>query len=253
MARMRAVLSSAGVRRASVRIVGMMVVLALVIAVGIAVASGGGTKLCVPTKANKTIKTPKSGNTCATGSTLTELGAEGKEGKSGPTGPDGKQGPAGVNSPLVYGPFKSANDPDSGECGEEWAKDTYTRTYTVTPLADGGFDVTALVKGTFTTIPGAKQPGDTPSCSGTIEKAITGKFYGEYVIHIGSGAEFNPEATYTSEEPGLTKSTEEFVEAFFPGQTGLGSYAWQFHYRTNGLESWDNTDHGNKGNIEGKH
>ena len=147
----------------------MMVVLALVIAVGIAVASGGGTKLCVPTKANKTIKTPKSGNTCVTGSTLTELGAEGKEGKPGQEGKEGKQGPAGVNSPLVYGPFKSANDPDSGECSSEWAKDTYTRTYTITPLVEGtephgpgGFYVTALVKGTFTTIPGALQPGASP-------------------------------------------------------------------------------------------
>jgi hypothetical protein len=236
-----------------------MVVLALVLAVGIAVASGGGTKLCIPTKANKTVKTPKSGESCASGSTLTELGAEGKEGKQGPEGKEGKTGPAGLNSPLVYGPFKSVNDPDSGECSSEWAKDTYTRTYSVTPLAEGsephgpgGFYVTALVKGTFTTIPGAEQPGASP-CGPTIEKAVTGRFYGDLVIHIGPEAEFNPEASYSSEDPGLIKSTEEFVEAYFPGQTGLGSYAWQFHYRTNGLESWDNTDHGNKGNIEGKH
>ena len=59
------------------------------------VASGasasGGIKLCVPSKENKPLKTPKAGNVCAAGATLMELGAEGKE---GPAGKEGKEGPA---------------------------------------------------------------------------------------------------------------------------------------------------------------
>ena len=42
-------------------------------------ALAAGTKLCIPLKENKPVKTPKAG-ACATGFTLTELGAEGKEG-----------------------------------------------------------------------------------------------------------------------------------------------------------------------------
>jgi hypothetical protein len=235
-----------------------------------ALASGGGTKVCVPTKPGRTLSTPKAGDTCAHSATLTELGAQGATGATGPagatgatggkgaTGATGATGTPGTSSPLVFGPYNSANDPDSGECGDEWAKDTYTRTYIVTPLVEGsepngpgGFDVTALVHGTFKTVPGAKQPGDTPGCTGTIANEITGTFYGEYVIHIPATAEFDPEAAYSSTNPSLSQSTTEFVEAFFPGQSSLGEYAWQFHYKTPGGESWNNTDHGNTGNIEG--
>lgn len=197
-------------------------------------------------------------------------GAEGKTGAEGPSGPAGPEGaastvagpvgptgaegpagpagPAGASSPLIYGPYTSTNDPDTGECSSEWAKDTYLRTYIVTPQPDGSFDVTVLVNGSFTTIEGAEQPGATP-CGPTITSSSTGTFYGDYVVAIPVGAEFDPEATFSSAEPSLSKTTEEFVETIFPGQK-LGNYAWQFHYRLGG-ESWDNTDHGNTGNITG--
>lgn len=182
-------------------------------------------------------------------------GPEGVKGDAGPQGKEGKvgpAGPAGVSSPLVFGPYTSTNDPDSGECDSEWAKDTYTRTYLVTPKADGSFDVTVLVDGTFATIPGAKQPGPQ-SCGATVASEVSGKFYGDYVVAIPAGAEFDPQATYNSTDPSVMKSTGEFVEAFFPGQK-LVNFTWQFHYRTGSGgtgESWDNTDHGNVGNITG--
>lgn len=191
------------------------------------------------------------GTTGAAGPT----GPEGVKGDTGPEGKEGKVGPtgrAGASSPLVFGPYTATNDPDSGECGSEWAKHTYTRTYLVTPNADGSFDVTVLISGTFVTIPGAKQPGAQP-CGATVASEVSGKFYGDYVVAIPAGAEFDPEATFNSTDPSLQKSTEEFVEAFFPGQK-MGSMAWQFHYRTGSGgpgESWDNTDHGNTGNITG--
>jgi hypothetical protein len=289
-----------------IRVAAAALAVAFLTTVVSALASGGGTKVCVPSKPGHTLVTPKTGGGCPHGSTLTELGAQGPQGTTGPqgaagaqgatgaagaqgatgprgvtgvqgvtgdqgatgargdagekgtTGEKGATGPAGTSSPLVFGPYQSADDRDSGECGGEWAKDTFTRTYMITPLAEGaephgpgGFDVTVMVRGTFTTIPGAKQPGDTPGCTATIQNEVTGKFYGEYVVHMPADAEFDPEATYNSENPSITGSTKEFVEAFFPGQTSLGDYAWQFHYRTPGGESWDNTDHGNTGNVEG--
>ena len=41
------------------------------------------------------------------------------------------------------------------------------------------------------------------------------------------------------------------MQAYF-GTSSLGKYAWQFHYEAEGgAQKWDNTDHGNKGNITG--
>jgi hypothetical protein len=41
------------------------------------------------------------------------------------------------------------------------------------------------------------------------------------------------------------------MQAYF-GNPSLGNYAWQFHYEAEGgAQKWDNTDHGNKGNITG--
>jgi hypothetical protein len=61
-------------------------------------SAAGGIKLCIPTKANTSIKTPKAtGAPCGTSFTLAELGAEGKQGPEGKEGLEGKQGPEGKN------------------------------------------------------------------------------------------------------------------------------------------------------------
>jgi hypothetical protein len=157
-----------------------------------------------------------------------------------------------VSSPLVFTDAEVTGDPDSGECSSEWAKDNYVRTFTITPQPDGSFDVTVLIKGTFTTIIGAKQPGAVP-CGPLIGSEVTGAFYGDYVIPVAAGSEFDPYATYDGSNVGLEAGVKAFVEAKFPGVKTLGSYAWQFHYTApSGAEtSWNNTDHGNTGNITG--
>ncbi len=113
------------------------VMVALVLTVG-TVFAAGGTKVCVPTKENAAIKTPK-GGTCPAHYTLTELGAEGKEGpqgtegpqgpegKEGPQGPEGKEGPKGengvsdllgvvaANGSIVNGEGFTVTNPSTGE------------------------------------------------------------------------------------------------------------------------------------------
>jgi hypothetical protein len=120
----------------------------------------------------------------------------------------------------------------------------------ITPKSDGSFDVTVLVKGTFETHAGAKQPGAEP-CGPEITGNIPGTFYGDLVIPVPAEAEFNPYASYSSTNPSLLESSKEFMQAYF-GTSSLGEYAWQFHYEAEeGKQKWDNTKHGNKGNITG--
>ena len=174
-------------------------------------------------------------------------GASGRQGVAGPAGATGAQGlagatgPAGANgvgSPLVFGPYDSGSA-DSSVCGNNWANDTYTRTYIVTPQANGSFSVTELFNGTFVTLAGFS-PND---CAVTIPAGITGQFYGNEAFTIPIGADFNFTATCPA---GCTGT--QFVATFF-NTTFPSGYAWQFHYTTPANGSWNNTDHGNTGNI----
>jgi len=143
---------------------------------------------------------------------------------------------------LVFGPYGSGSL-DSSVCGNDWANDTYSRTYAVTPTSDGSFQVTELFQGEFTTLAGFS-PGD---CSQTIRAGIKGKFYGDYAVLVPAGHDFD----FTAHCPdGCT--TRQFFATFFGLPTNFidtATYAWQFHYRTDHNGSWDNTDHGNTGNI----
>lgn len=165
-------------------------------------------------------------------------GATGAKGDPGATGARGPAGPAGAGSPLVFGPYNSGSQ-DSSVCGGDWATDTYTRTYTVTPRSDGSFDVSELYQGTFVTLAGPSPA----SCEVQVAAGITGTFYGDEAGTIPAPADFNFTAVCP---PGCTG--DEFAQAFF-GTSWPSSYAWQFHYTTPSNGSWDNTDHGNSGNI----
>jgi hypothetical protein len=185
------------------------------------------------------------GATGATGATGPQgpagtSGGGGGGGGTGPQGPQGPQGAPGTNAQLVYGPYYTTNDSDSSACGGNWATDAFTRTYIVSPVSDGSFTVTELFNGTFVTLAGNSP--DTP-CT-TIPAGTTGTFYGDYVLSAPVGSNFNFNATC-----GTTNcNTNDFFTSFF-GISEPNNYAWQFHYATASHGSWDNTDHGNTGNI----
>jgi hypothetical protein len=104
--------------------------------------------------------------------------------------------------------------------------------------------VTELFNGTYTTIAGPS----ANDCNVQVAGALTGKFYGDEAILLPKGANFNPNAQITGDATGTS-----FFQAFF-GQPFPSNYAWQFHYVSDGgtaaaTSTWDNTDHGNFGNI----
>lgn len=172
-------------------------------------------------------------------------GPAGAMGAQGPAGATGAPGASGVNNPLVFGPYTTTGDPDSNVCGGNWATDAFTRTYIVTPQSNGSFDVTEVFKGSFVTIAGAAEPNDS-ACTTSQTGGVTGVFYGDYALNLAAPADFNPNATCAG-----SCSTASFFSTFFNGAAEPGSYAWEFYYTTPHNGSWQNTDHGNTGEITG--
>jgi len=111
-------------------------------------------------------------------------------------------------------------------------------------LATGGFTVTELFKGTFTTLAG-NTPGFT--CK-ALAAGIKGTFYGDYVWNVEPHV-FNPGAVPIS-DPGACKGSEHFDEVHFgitaPGEcSGLKELKWQFRYKdgTGGTgHEWTNAE-----------
>jgi hypothetical protein len=180
-------------------------------------------------------------------------GAPGARGPAGAPGAPGAPGASGVDNPLVYGPYSTTGDLDSNVCGGNWATDTLTRTFIVTPQSNGNFEVTELFKGTFVTIAGQAEPNDT-GCTTSQVGGVHGTFYGDYALVTPAPADFNPYATCA---PSTTPPSEvdqctttsffaDFFNAPFPS-----TYAWEFYYNAPGHGSWANTDHGNTGEITG--
>ena len=199
--------------------------------------NGQGGDLTLVAGSNITL-TPGAGTLSISAASGT--GPQGPAGPTGPTGPQGATGPTGPSgiSPLVFGPYASGS-PDSSVCGNDWATDTFTRTYIVTPQSNGSFSVTELFNGTFVTLAGFS-PND---CAVTIPAGITGRLWGNEAFTIPVGADFDFTATCPAGCTG-TQFTTTFFNTAFPA-----TYAWQFHYTTASNGSWNNTDHGNTGNI----
>ena len=191
-------------------------------------------------------------------------GPKGDAGATGAQGPAGPRGPNGVDSPLVY-TFSGASGPDSGDCGNSWATDTYDATFIVEPQVDGSFTITKIVKGTFVTIAGTSEPNPSP-CPGVSQTGgVTGTFYGTESWTVPSpggarSADFDPYASCGAACSPTTSNTssndaqdQAFETAFFPGATynGVTNYDFVYHTASNGNWVDSNTPDNNQGNISG--
>jgi len=176
-------------------------------------------------------------------------GVQGQQGLQGLQGNGGTPGASGVNSPLVFS-FADSVGPDSGDCGNTWATDTYNRTFVVEPQADGSFTVFETVKGTFVTVAGVAQPNPL-SCSADPQSGgVNGNFDGTESWTVaapgaGQSADFDPNASCTGCAPqtsGTTSSNDAgnaaFQQAFFPGSSYPGVTNYDFVYTTTSNGSW---------------
>lgn len=176
-------------------------------------------------------------------------GIQGVQGVQGDPGQKGDQGPSGVNSPLVY-TYTGSVGPDSGDCGNEWATDTYDRTFVVEPQADGSFTVFETVTGTFATIAGTDQPNAAICNSDLQTGGVSGDLNGTESWTVpapaaGESADFDPNAQCagcSAQTTGSTSSNDQgnaaFQAAFFPGSTYNGVANYDFVYTTASNGSW---------------
>ncbi len=153
-----------------------------------------------------------------------------------------------------FGPYTVVS-PDSGTCGNDWATDTFTRTFEVKDNGDGTFRLRVEDKGTFVTFAGAS-PGacQTTGKHGLLIRAgVTGKMHGTATGTVTGGALI----------PGAVCPAVCFMGAFttaFFGPTaqftcvsggGACDFKWQYSSGDKHLlyRHWTNSSNGNKGDI----
>ena len=152
-----------------------------------------------------------------------------------------------------YGPFASTS-PDSGTCGNNWANDTFKRSFEINPnnpnVVIENFD-----DGKFVTIAGPSPNAcihmPPPNGNGnTVTNGTTGKFSGSFDIQV-SGGTFNPKAKCT---PSTCNTTAGFVQTVYgPSATfTTGATFFEFDYYTRKNGAWHNASAnrgGNQGDI----
>jgi hypothetical protein len=192
-------------------------------------------------------------------------GSQGDTGSQGPQGDTGPQGASGVNDPLVY-TYSGSTGPDSGDCGQVWATDTYDRTFIVTANDNGSYSVLETFKGTFVTIAGVPTPAST-DCSSTAQVGgVSGTFYGTEQFNVAAvgaqTADFDPFAdcgsacspnTAGSTTSSADQGNDAFVSAFFPGAATPSPANYDFVYTTPANGSWvdSSTQMNNDSDISG--
>lgn len=187
-------------------------------------------------------------------------GSKGDKGDKGDRGDKGDMGPAGVGNPLTFS-YAGAHSGDSGDCGNDWANDSYGVVIVIQPNADGSYTVQKYIDGTFVTIAGVSQPNPSGGCPGANQTGgVNGTFKGVETWTVpspgaGLAASFDPTASCGTCAGATSSETQnkDFTEAFF----GAGAYGgvtnFDFVYHTSGNGSWvdSNTPANNTGNITG--
>jgi hypothetical protein len=152
---------------------------------------------------------------------------------------------------VHYGPISSSS-PDSGTCGNDWANDTYMRTFdaATTPNANGTFSVTeTFIAGRFVTMvgpsPDACDPSGTPGS--TIEAGVTGSFHGNFMVVVSNGT-FNAGASCESG----CDTTAGFVATVYGPAATFDIPSFGFTYHANGPDliqrEWRNASADQGGN-----
>ncbi len=149
-------------------------------------------------------------------------------------------------------------DIDSGEGGNYWATDEYSRHIQVWQVGPTTFCAVVKYTGSFSTVEGAS-PGNT----GTLSADVTGTMEGGYRAVITGTLKSSPIAPWKTKgnvgsfdyacDPqtggctGRVTWTDKYFEAGYA--FGYSWWGWNYHAGNNG--SWVNSSDGNSGDITG--
>jgi hypothetical protein len=163
---------------------------------------------------------------------------------------------ASADQPSVhYGPISSGTT-DSGTCGNNWANDTYKRSFdaATSPNADGTYSATeTFIAARFVTVAGPSPDACDPTGvkGSTIAAGVTGSFSGNFMIVVAHGT-FDPNATCDSG----CDTTAGFVHTIYGASATYNVPSFGFTYHANGADliqrEWHNASAdqgGNSGDI----
>jgi hypothetical protein len=139
---------------------------------------------------------------------------------------------ASSSSTRQYGPFPSSS-PDSGTCGNDWAQDTFDRSFKVTPRPDGTFRVDEQFKnGSFVTnagpSPGACEQSDGTG-PGVVTSGLVGNMHGYLDMVVTCPTSVGCPATGATCTATTCGTTAGFLATVFPGGVAT-TEAYFFHY-----------------------
>ena len=169
----------------------------------------------------------------------------------------------------------TATTPDSGRCGNNWAIDLFTRSFTVSPPALDGTTkvVEKFISGRFITLGdgetgSAASPGQCDSGANSthmLREGVSGSFTGSFTIIVNSGFSYTPNKGCGSTEPASGASTDDgcttkqWIELAFPGATYGINFAtatvtaYSLTYNAVGLgllgTTWTDASTGDSGDI----
>jgi len=150
-----------------------------------------------------------------------------------------------------YGPF-ALTSPDSGTCGNNWANDTFHRSFRVDTRANGDGTFTVFEhdrRGRFVTVAGSSPGGCQTNPGGMVADGVRGHFHGSVLLIVAG--DFDPEAECT---PELCSTRAGFVATVFGADATFTAPSFEFRYEAGRNGRWINASQdrgGNRGDIVG--
>lgn len=164
-----------------------------------------------------------------------------------------------ASAASTFGPYPGGSV-DSGSCGNNWANDTYQRTFTASVVSGVVMVTETFSNGRFTTLAGksagACQAG--PDNGGTIAAAVRGSFSGSESgpVTCGAIACVVPVGPVTIPPALLVppNTTDGFIKAIFGATATFNTTTFRFNYSADCgqslvLRTWQNADPGSGGNV----
>lgn len=155
---------------------------------------------------------------------------------------------------------KVQNDADSGQAGNYWAFDYYTRNIQVWSTGGDAYCAIVTYDGRFYAVPGQVGPGNDPSgalINTPTDQPVNGSMSGGYratfngTLTSGSWPTHGNVGTvnYQCDILGNCLNAVDWVNQYFPGYTNFAQPWWGWRYNGGSHGTWINSVSGDSGNI----
>lgn len=167
-----------------------------------------------------------------------------------------------LGRPVVDVNEKVENDADSGEAGNYWAFDYYTRHIKVWTTGANAYCATVTYNGNFYAVPGQIGPGNAPTgalINTPTDQPVHGNMNGGYRATFNGTLSSSPAwpthgnvgtVNYQCDLLANCPGRVDWVGQYFPGYTAFDQPYWGWKYNGGSHGTWINAVSGNSGNIQ---